>query len=271
MNISGINISSQNNVSSKQPTLDSHESSLRKQITNLQEEMKTISNDKEMSDEQRTKKKQAAQEELQNLNSELRQYQTQKRQEEAAKKQEAAKEALKKANSKPATTDDDKAAKTADNKTTDAANDKAAKAAENISSSKNDEEQMPPLLDSKESGVLVTLSSTKEQIAGMRKIRTALEGRQRTAATEEEKAELQKKINRVSRGIGKKIVITEDTISSFRKTSKDEPNRKQGTANAQKQREKELKVYADEKLDAINRTGVINNKKMFDNISIIFN
>lgn len=270
MNISGINISSQNNVSSKQPTLDSHESSLRKQITNLQEEMKTISNDKEMSDEQRTKKKQAAQEELQNLNSELRQYQMQKRQEEAAKKQEAAKEALKNANSKPAPTDDDKT-KTAGSKTADAANDKAAKAAESTSSSENDEEQMSTLLGSKESGVLVTLSSTKEQIAGMGRIRTALEGRQRTAPTEEEKADLQKKIDRVSRGIGKKIVITEDTISSFRKTSKDEPGRRQETANALKQREKELKVYADEKLDAINRTGVINNKKMFDNISIIFN
>lgn len=271
MNISGINISSQNNVSSKQPTLDSHESSLRKQITNLQEEMKTISNDKEMSDEQRTKKKQAAQEELQNLNSELRQYQMQKRQEEAAKKQEAAKEALKKANGKPAPTDDDKTAKTAGNKTTDAADDKAVNAAESTSSSEDNEEQTSTLLGSKESGVLVTLSSTKEQIADMGRIRTALEGRQRTAPTEEEKAELQKKIGRVSRGIGKKIVITEDTIASFRKASKDEPGRKQETANALKQHKEELKVYADKQLDAINRTSIINNKKMFDNISIIFN
>lgn len=285
MNISGINSSSQNNASSKQPALDSHESSLRKQISDLQEELRTISNDQEMSDDQKTRKKQAAREQVQDLNSELRQYQIQKRQEEAAKKQEAAKQALKEANDKPAESEERKSVQATDSKAanrqsvnrqsadgkTASADDKAVDATGNNTNSENEEEQQPALLGSKESGVLITLSSSKEQIADMGRIRTSLESRQRTAPTEEEKASLQEKIARVSRGIGKKIIITEDTISSFQKSSKSEPGQGQESANALRQREKELKLYADEKLDAINRTGIINNKKMFDNISIIFN
>lgn len=278
MNISGINISSQNNVPSKQSAPDSHESSLRKKISNLQEELRAISNDQEMPDDQKTRKRQAAQEQMQDLNSELRQYQIQKRQEEAAKKQEAAKQALKEANNKSAEPDERQAVQTADSKAdTDksdnskAADDKAADATGNNANPQNGEEQMPALLGSKESGVLITLSSTKEQIAGMGRIRTALEGRLRTAPTEEEKASLQEKIGRVSNGIGKKIVITEDTISSLHKNPRDESGNAQQAANALKQHKAELKVYADKQLDAINRTSIINNKKMFDNISIIFN
>lgn len=280
MNISGINNSSQNNVSSKQSALDSRESSLRKQISSLQEELRTISNDQEMTDDQKTRKKQAAREQMQDLNSELRQYQIQKRQEEAAKKQEAARQALKEANDKPAESEERKSIQTADDKTADSksadgkttfTDDRNVDAAGNNTNSKSEEEQQPALLGSKESGVLITLSSSKEQIAEMGRIRTSLEGRQRTAPTEEEKASLQEKINRVSSGIGKKIIITEDTISSLQKSSKDEQGQGQESANAIKQREKELKLYADEKLDAINRTGIINNKKMFDNINIIFN
>lgn len=270
MNISGINVSSQNNVSSKQAAPDSHESSLRKKISNLQEELRTISNDQEMTEEQKTRKEHAAKEKMQGLNSELRQYQIQKRQEEAAKKQESVKQALKKASPKP---EDDKSVQTKENEeTAKTGNNKTEKADSNTSNTENDKKQAPALLGSQEAGVLVTLSSTKEQIADMRRIRTALEGRQRTAPTEEEQASLQEKIAKVSSGIGKKIIITEDTIASFRKSSKGEPGNNKETADALKQqREKELKLYADEKLAAINRTGIINNKKMFDNISIIFN
>lgn len=264
MNISRVNISSQNNVSSKQPALDNHESSLRKQITDLQEKVKTISNNQEMSEEQKTKEKQAAQEQLQNLNSELRRYQQQKKQEEAAQKQEDTKQAIKEVSEK---SEVDKTVQTEDGEKTEKT---SGVSGSNASKIEKDEEETPTLLGSKEAGVLVTLSSNKEQIADMGRIRTALEGRQRTAPTEEEKASLQEKIARVSSGIGKKIVITEDTIASFQKTSKGESGNGKESADALKQRQKELKIYADEKLDAINRTGIINNKKMFDNISFIF-
>ncbi|MCM1326743.1 MAG: FlxA-like family protein [Bacteroidales bacterium] len=280
MNISGINHLSQNNVSSQQSAPDSRESSLRKEISNLQEELRTISNDQEMSDDQKTRKKQSAREQLQDLNSELRQYQIQKRQEEAAQKQEAAKQALKETGSKQTRSEEHQSVQATDGQTTDNGpangkaspiNDKALDAAGSKIESEKEEKPQPALLGSKESGVLITLSSTKEQIADMSRIRTSLEGRQRTAPTEEEKASLQKKINRVSGGIGKKIIITEDTVSSLHKGSDNESDKAKQTANALEQHKEELKIYSDQQLDAINRTGIINNKKMFDNISVIFN
>lgn len=128
----------------------------------------------------------------------------------------------------------------------------------------------PAVSGSEESGVLISLSTAKEQMADMRKVRTSLEARQRTATTEEEKASLQKKIDNVTKSIGKKIVITEDTISSFRKTGKPGTGSIQGRENASKQKADAQKAY-DENLDVLNRTGVINNKKMFDNIAMITN
>ncbi len=164
MNISGINNSSQNNVSSKQSALDSRESSLRKQISSLQEELRSISNDQEMTDDQKTRKKQAAREQMQDLNSELRQYQIQKRQEEAAKKQEAAKQALKEVNDKPAESEERKSVQAADDKSTNSPfdEDKAADATVGSTNSQSEEEQQPALIGSKESGVLITLSLSKE-------------------------------------------------------------------------------------------------------------
>ncbi|MCM1185597.1 MAG: FlxA-like family protein [Lachnoclostridium sp.] len=290
MNISGINSLSQNNVSSKQSAPDSRESSLRKKISNLQEELRTISNDQEMSDDQKTRKKQSAREQIQDLNSELRQYQIQKRQEEAAQKQEAAKQALKETDSKQTLSEEHQSVQATDGQSThgnsadgnfsddnpvdgksSSINNKAVDTTGSNINSEKEEEPQPALLGSKESGVLITLSSTKEQIADMGRIRTALEGRQRTAPTEEEKASLQGQINKVASGIGKKIIITEDAISSLHKDSGNKPDKAKQTANALEQHKEELKIYADQQLDAINRTGIINNKKMFDNISIIFN
>lgn len=187
MKTSAIRPSSQDNVSSKQPSLDTHESELRKQITDLQEEKKSISNDKEKTSEEKKKEKQAVQEEIQTLNSELRQYQIQKRQEEAAKKQEALKEAAKEA-------EDRKAEKEQASETT--------------------------LFGNKESGVLISLSAAKGQLSGMHRVRTDLERRQRTAATDEEKDSLQKKVNRLTGNIGKKVTITEGSLKNSQGANK---------------------------------------------------
>jgi len=187
MNLSAIRPSSQNNTASERSSLDTHESRLRKQIADLQEKKKTVSNDKDKTSEEKKKEKQAIQEEIQTLNSELRQYQIQKRQEEAAQKQEALKEAA------------------------------------NDSGEKNADREYDPaaaVFGNKESGVLISLSATKDQLLNMRRIRSDLARRQRTAVTDEEKTDLQKKMNTVAKNIGRKVTITEETVSKFRDSKK---------------------------------------------------
>lgn len=199
MQLSRIKPSSQNNVSSKQQTsLDNHEMDLRKQISNLEEEKKSISNDKNKTNEEKKREKQAVQEEIQTLNSELRQYQIQKRQEEAAKKQEALKEAAKDASDK---------------------------------ESKQDQDSEISTFGNEDSGVLISLSATKKQIANMQRIRTDLERKQRTAVTDEDKSDLQKKAANVTRNIGRKITITEGSISNSRNSKKKGANTKQNLSD----------------------------------------
>ena len=236
MNISAVKPSSQNNITSKRSSLDNHESELRRQITDLQEKKKTISNDKEKTSEEKKKEKQAVQEEIQTLSSELRQYQIQKRQEEAARKQESLKEA----------------ANDSDEKDTD-------------------KENTPPatVFGNKESGVLISLSATKDQIMNMRRIRSDLARRQRTAVTDDEKADLQKKINNVARNIGRKVTITEENVSKFK------DSKKKGTAakpdNHQafdwKEQSEILNVSNDQEEPYLGNL-IQNRKKFFSTVSI---
>lgn len=238
MNVGGINASSQGNMPA-QTTQDSYETDIRKQISELQEKMKNISNDKDMSSEQKVKERQAVQEEIQSLNSELRQYQIQKRQEEAEKRQEELKQAAENADMK----------------------------AENP--------QNQTGFGDKETGVIISISTSKDQMADMQRIRTGLEGRQRTAETDEEKERLQKKINNVSRGIGEKIKITEDTISEFqkdRKYSDDRPKRTQNKEEVIGQKAKIAVVSTEKNTEEQNRNSIIyNNKKPFEDVSVITN
>lgn len=193
MSIAGIR-SVGSDISVKKSSHDSYEMNIKKQIHTLEEEMKTISNDDKKPEEQKAKEKQAAQEQLQNLNQELKEYQIRKQQEEAAKKQDAIKEAL-----------------TASNKTT--------------------EYTAPADLGAAETGVIVTLSSAHEQLSGMVRLRNHLEGKQRTAETEEEKEALQKKINTLSRGIGTKMSSAANTISDHVKNIQTDDSKKQPKSN----------------------------------------
>lgn len=237
MNIGGINASSQGNMPVQQPTQDSYETDIRKQISDLQEKMKNISNDKEMSDEQKVKEKQAVQEQIQSLNSELRQYQIQKRQEEAEKRQEEQKQAAENADMK---------AEISQNQTG---------------------------FGDKEAGVIISISTSKEQMTDMQRIRTDLEGRQRTAKTDEEKERLQKKINNVSRGIGQRIKITEDTISEFQEARKYGDENLKKTVNKEEvigQKAKVAVVNTENDAEEQNRINMIrNNKKPFEDVSVI--
>ena len=66
-------------------------------------------------------------------------------------------------------------------------------------------------------GVLISLSTTKEQIADMKKVRTDLEGKLRTAETDEARESLQEKIDNLTEDMVEKAKETQDTISENRK------------------------------------------------------
>lgn len=248
MGIAGISMSPQNSVPVKQSAGDNYENDIRKRITNLQDKMQTISNDESMSAEQKRKERQAAQEQIQNLNSELRQYQLQKRQEEEAKKQEEAR------------------------RQEEAKRQEETKQAFETELTAGDGSIQTGLGD-RETGVMITLSSTKKQMEGMVRVRTHLEGRLRTAETEEEKAALQKKINHVSTGIGRKITSTANTISDFQKTQKYGSEKKQSKPEAKENifgQRKAVNINTGNKAEGTNRANLANSQNTsFDNASVI--
>lgn len=171
-----------------QSTQDSHEQKIQKQIMNLQEKMRDITYNNEMSSEEKSDKKKALQEQIQNLNSELKQYQIRKRQEEADKRQE---EAARKQEAEAAGTEENTNAK-ADAGT---------------------EEESVLFPESNTSQAMLSNSNTKEHLSELQKVRNDLEGKLRTASSEEEKAKLRKRINNVSKGMGVKVQKIKDTIA----------------------------------------------------------
>ena len=74
---------------------------------------------------------------------------------------------------------------------------------------------------SEDMGVLISLSTTKEQIADMKKVRTDLEGKLRTAETDEARESLQEKIDNLTEDMVEKTKETQDTISENRKAEQD--------------------------------------------------
>ena len=176
-----------------QSTQDSHEQNLQKQILSLQEKMRDITYNNEMSSEEKNDQKKALQEKIQNLNSELRQYQLQKRQEETEKRKA---EASRKKQ--------EEAMRAEENEKTDA-------------DAENAGEEIVLFPESNVSTSILSNSNTKEHLASLQKVRNDLEGKLRTASSEEEKARLQKRINKVSKGIGVKVKTIKDTIADGQK------------------------------------------------------
>lgn len=76
-----------------------------------------------------------------------------------------------------------------------------------------------------DTGVIISLSTAKEQIAGMKKVRTDLQGKLRTAQTEEEKADLQEKIDNITQNIGDKVKATQDIISDYQEVEQDKTDK----------------------------------------------
>lgn len=216
MNVARINQTS-GVTPANQSYQDNREKNLQKQIANLQEKVKNITYDKEMSAEEKSDEKKKLQEKMQSLNSELKQYQVQKQQEEDAKRQEESMKTAENASPTPGSVSsngDDGKPKTDETDKKDSDNDNAR------------------------SGVILSISNTKDQIAGMRKIRKDLEGRMRTAETDEEKSDLQKRINSVSKNMGEKIRKISDTITD---NLKEEEERKDKVQKIQKEQEDRMK------------------------------
>lgn len=176
-----------------QSTQDSHEQSIQNQITNLQEKMRDITYNNEMSSEEKSDQKKALQEKIQNLNSELKQYQIQKRQEEAEKRKEEAARKQK---------------------------EEAAAAEEKANTEEDTEDTGEEAVLFPESGASKTIlsnSNTKEHLANLQKVRNDLEGKLRTATSEDEKARLRKRISKVSKGMGVKVKTIKDAIADGQK------------------------------------------------------
>lgn len=176
-----------------QSTQDSHEQNIQKQIMNLQEKMRNITYDNEMSSEEKSDQKKVLQEKIQDLNSELRQYQLKKRQEEAEKRKE---EASRK--------QQEEAVRAEEN-------------AQNDTDTENVEEKIVLFPESNSSNAILSNSNTKEHLASLQKVRNDLEGKLRTATSEEEKVRLRKRINKVSKGMGVKVQTIKDAIADGQK------------------------------------------------------
>lgn len=194
-----------------QPGQDSYEKNIQKQITNLQERMKNLAYDKDMSEEQKLNEKKELQEQIQSLNKELKQHRIQKQQEAVAAKQESA----------------------------------VAEQGIEVPSERREKEPETIGFGDAETGVIISISNTREQMDHMRKVRVRLEGQLRTAGTEEEKIELQERINNVSKSMGEKVQKIADTIADH---LKEEQERKDKVGEIQKRQEREKQ----EKREAMN-------------------
>lgn len=204
MSIKGIN-SSSGITPMSQLNQDNYEKNIQKQIRNLQDKVKSITNDREKSSEQKMDEKKALQEEIQSLNTELKQYQLQKRQEETAKKQETASR----------TAGDERSIENSSNKGNHISND--------LNKDEQEKKQKAGFSET-ETGVLISISHTKDQLSYMQKVQTGLESRMRIAETEEEKVNLQERINNVSKSMAEKVKKITDKITE---TQEEEQERKE--------------------------------------------
>lgn len=102
--------------------------------------------------------------------------------------------------------------------------------------------------DTADTGVIISLSTAKEQIAGMKKMRTDLQGKLRTAQTEEEKADLQEKIDNITQNIGDKVEEAQDTISNYQKAEQGKTDKTQDKKEDEK--EDETNIVSEEENDS---------------------
>lgn len=253
MNVTSINQTS-GNLSVNQSKQDSHEKSIEQQIMQLQEKMRNITYDNEMPVEEKDNEKKSLQEKIQNLNSELKQYQIQKRQEEAEKRQQEAKRREEEAQRQKEAAIQQEEAEARKSATASVSNvpntSDSTVSAQNVSESINYGSNSADTLDTQsdtgfsdtESDAMISFSNTKEHLAAMQKLYTSLEGRMRTASTDAEKADIQKKIDNVSKNMGEKIQKIADTITDTRKD--DEARKEKIREKMKESEERKQKINA---------------------------
>lgn len=223
MNVTSINQAS-GNLSVTQSKQDSHEKNIRQQIMSLQDKMRNITYDNEMPDEEKSNEKKSLQEKIQSLNSELKQYQIQKRQEDAEKRQQETKkreetQRQQETSAKQEQAEAGKAAVSSNVNTTSSAGETVSSeyTSENTASVQDSEvsadTQAAAGFSDDESDAMIAFANTKEHLAEMQKLYTNLQGLMRTASTDTERADIQKKINSVSKSMGKKMQKVADTIT----------------------------------------------------------
>lgn len=212
-----MRVSGEKNVNSNAASLaagaggnnqDNHEKSLLRKISDAQKNLKAVEENQKLSAEEKDKEKKELQNQIQMLNSELQQYRVRKDQEKAetGEKQDVGEEEE--------TLSGDAAAK--------------------------------PSAGERDMGVFVSLEATRDRMSTIQKIRTDLEGRQRTAETEEEKEDLQKKINNLSGRMSLEIRELGETIDGHNagkadsdRAEKKEKQQKPGEIFGESDREKE--------------------------------
>lgn len=89
-------------------------------------------------------------------------------------------------------------------------------------------------------GVIVSLSTAKEQINGLKKVQTDLEGKIRTATSEEEKIELQEKVDNIAKSISDRIKETTDIISDHAEPEKETESKNENEIKEEIKNESEI-------------------------------
>lgn len=216
---------------------DSYEKNIEKEITNLEEQMNSITSDSRLSDSEKVSEKKKLQEKIQNLDSQLKRYQVQKHQEEKATKKEAAE-----SDNAAKRPERQSGAQTAQESRTGAETEIAAQqtvSGRNAAQDQTVSEDEQAGLSDVETGVIISISNTRDQINYMHKIKTNLEGRMLTAQTEEEKRALQERINNVSLTMGQKIKKIAEAVE---KNQISEEERKDKIAKLQQEEEEARKA-----------------------------
>ncbi|MCM1261254.1 MAG: FlxA-like family protein [Butyrivibrio sp.] len=250
-----MDITSANYTSSAMPTSqstqssqDSHEKNIQNQIASLQGKMRDLANNNTMSEDEKSDKKKKLQEQIQNLHSELEHYKINKRREGNDKTQD-------KDVKSDGVSDKDTGrvstgrVETTANSSNATADDKADKA---VSVNVNDDikntaaqtglDKEEFILNDDEAEMMISFSNTMQQFSNMGKIQTQLSGLMRSAETDEEKIEIQGKINSVSDAISAKTDTSARKLSEINDDERKKKEKRRRMLEEQESRKENMKA-----------------------------
>lgn len=233
---------------STQSGQDSHEKNIQNQIVSLQGKMRGIANNNTMSEDEKSDEKKKLQEQIQNLNSELKQYKINKRREGSEKTHDKDVKSDDVSDKGTGRFSTDKAEAIAHSSNT-AAEDKADKAVSaNVDdNTKNTAVQAQPdkdefILGDDEAEMMISFSNTMQQFSNMGKIQAQLSGLMRSAETDEEKIEIQGKINSVSEAISSKTDRSARKLSEINDDERKKKEKRRRMLEEQEARKENMKA-----------------------------